>query len=73
MKNKDDRTFLNDYSFNKNPICNIDIVLSGKYLDDRELTINLDDIEIDEYPSNSKINELKELIANKNNKGAVKS
>ena len=44
------------------------MVLSGKYLDDRKLTINLDDIEIDEYPSNDKINELKELIAKLNNK-----
>lgn len=68
MEKKDNRTFLNDYSFNKNSVCNIDMVLSGKYLDDRKLTINLDDIEIDEYPSNDKINELKELIAKLNNK-----
>lgn len=68
MKKKDSRTFLNDYSFNKNSVCNIDMVLSGKYLDNRKLTMNLDDIEIDEYPSNDKINELKELISSLNNK-----
>lgn len=68
MEKKDKRTFLNDYSFNKNSVCNIDMVLSGKFLDNRKLNINLDNIEIDEYPSNDKINELKELIANLNNK-----
>lgn len=68
MEKKDNRTFLNDYSFDKNSICNIDMVLSGKYLDDRKLNINLNDIEIDEYPSEDKISELKELIAKLNKK-----
>lgn len=68
MSRKDNRTFLNDYSFNKNSICNIDMVLSGKYLDKRIITLDFDDIQIDEYPSTNKINELKELISNINNK-----
>lgn len=68
MDKNDNRTFLNDYSFNKNSVCNIDMVLSGKYLVDRKLTINLNDIELDEYPSNDKINELKELISKLNKK-----
>lgn len=68
MNSEDNRNFLNDYSFNKNTSCNIDMVLSGKYLDKRNITLNLDDIKIDEYPSTNKINELKELIAEINNK-----
>lgn len=68
MNSEDNRNFLNDYSFNKNTSCHIDMVLSGKYLDKRNITLNLDDIKIDEYPSTNKINELKELIAEINNK-----
>ncbi len=42
MKKVDDRTFLNDYSFDRNTDCSIDMVLSGKYLDNRKLTVNFD-------------------------------
>lgn len=68
MKIEDDRTFLNDYSFNQDSNCNIDMVLSGKYIDDRKIDVNLNEIEIDEYPSYNKINELKALLAKKDNK-----
>ena len=71
MKKVDDRTFLNDYSFDRNADCSIDMVLSGKYLDNRKLTVNFDKIKIDEYPSFNMIDELKELIARKNNKNKL--
>lgn len=46
----------------------IDMLLSGKYLDKRDLVLNLNNINIDEYPNEDRIDYLKSLIANKFNK-----
>ena len=63
MKKKDNRTFLNDYSFNKNSVCNIDMVLSGKYLDDRK---NIKDNPSKDYEDLMRIIKMNTYDENKN-------
>lgn len=68
-KEKDsEKNFTNDYSFDKDENCEIDMVLSGEYLDNRKLDLDLNNINIDEYPDNNRLDYLKKLIAKKYNK-----
>lgn len=63
-----EKKFSDDYSYSKDNKCNIDMVLSGKYLDERNLTIDINSIQIDEYPSEERIEYLKGLLASKYDK-----
>ena len=58
----------NDYSFERNSDNIADMVLSGKYLAKRKLKININEIKIDEYPSEERLEYLKQLLAEKYNK-----
>lgn len=64
----DNKTFSNDYSFDSRNNCKIDMVMSGKYLAERNFNIDIDEYLIDEYPKVDRIDYLKNLISKKYNK-----
>lgn len=64
------KNYENDYSFDSNIDSVADMVLSGKYLAKRKLKIDVKKIKIDEYPSEERLEHLKQLLAKKYDKSS---
>lgn len=65
---KTTKSFTDDYSFCKDENCKIDMVLSGKFLTNRDLKIDINKLNIDEYPNSERIDYLRKLISKRYNK-----